>query len=90
MPTIPILALARISYGYRRLHILLQREGWQVNHKRIYWLYRLEGLGMRPKKPRRHVTARRRMERPTARKPMRAGQWISCLTHCLTDIGYGC
>jgi putative transposase len=60
------LAQARVSYGYRRIHILLQREGWKVNHKRVYRLYRLEGLGMRPKKPRRHVTACRRMERPAA------------------------
>ena len=60
------LAQARVSYGYRRLHILLQREGWKVNHKRVYRLYRLEGLMMRPKKPRRHVTACRRMERPIA------------------------
>ena len=60
------LAQARVSYGYRRLHILLQREGWKVNHKRVYRLYRLEGLGMRPKKPRRHVTACRRMERSAA------------------------
>jgi len=37
-----------------------------VNHKRVYRLYRLEGLSMRPKKPRRHVTACRRMERPAA------------------------
>ena len=61
------LAQARVSYGYRRLHILLQREGWKVNHKRVYRLYRLEGLGMRPKKPRRHVTACRRVEIPAAR-----------------------
>ena len=60
------LAQARVSYGYRRLHILLRREGWEVNHKRVYRLYRLEGLGMRPKKPRRHVTACRRMERLAA------------------------
>ena len=26
------LAEARVRYGYRRLHILLQREGWHVNH----------------------------------------------------------
>jgi len=45
------LAQGRVSYGYRRLHILLQREGWEANHKRLYRLYRLEGLGMRPKKP---------------------------------------
>ena len=63
------LAQARVSYGYRRLHILLQREGWKVNHKRVYRLYKVEGLGMRPKKPRRHVTACRRMERPVATEP---------------------
>jgi len=62
------LAQARVSYGYRRLHIMLQREGWKVNHKRVYRLYRLEGLGMRPKKPRRHVTACRRKERPVAKE----------------------
>jgi putative transposase len=60
------LAQARVSYGYRRLHILLKREGWKVNHKRVYRLYRLEGLGMRPRRPWRHVTACRRIERPAA------------------------
>ncbi len=30
------LAEARRRFGYRRLQILLQREGWQVNHKRVY------------------------------------------------------
>jgi len=63
------LAYARVSYGYRRLHVLLQREGWQVNHKRIYRIYKQEGLMMRPKKPRRHVTACRRMERIEATLP---------------------
>ena len=29
------LALARPRYGYRRLHILLRREGWMVNPKRV-------------------------------------------------------
>lgn len=28
------LAYARESYGYRRLHMLIQKEGWKVNHKR--------------------------------------------------------
>jgi putative transposase len=63
------LAYARVSYGYRRLHILLQREGWKINHKRVYRLYHLEGLGMRPKRHRRHVTGRRRMERVEAIAP---------------------
>ena len=36
------LAATRVRYGYRRLHILLRREGWQVNAKRVYRLYREE------------------------------------------------
>jgi putative transposase len=63
------IALSRVSYGYRRVQVLLRREGWPVNHKRVYRLYRLEGLGMRPKRHRRHVTGCRRMERPTATHP---------------------
>ena len=63
------LAQARVSYGYRRLHIMLLREGWKVNHKRVYRLYRQEGLQMRPKRPRRHVTACKRQERPAAIEP---------------------
>jgi putative transposase len=38
------LAAARVRYGYRRLHVLLRREGWPVNHKRTYRLYAEEGL----------------------------------------------
>jgi putative transposase len=67
------LAYARVSYGYRRIHVLLRREGWKVNHKRVYRLYKQEGLIMRPKKPRRHVTACRRMERIEATIP--DGSW---------------
>ncbi len=47
------LAAARVRYGYRRLHILLRREGWEVNHKRTYRIYRDEGLSIRPKLPKR-------------------------------------
>ncbi len=47
------LANARIRYGYRRLHVLLRREGWKINAKRVYRLYVQEGLGLRIKKPKR-------------------------------------
>jgi putative transposase len=41
------LAASRVRYGYRRLHTLLQREGWKINRKRVYRLYQLEGLSLR-------------------------------------------
>jgi putative transposase len=44
------LARKRQRFGYRRLTVLLQREGWTVNHKRIYRLYRQQGLALRRKK----------------------------------------
>jgi putative transposase len=63
------IAQTRVSYGYRRIHVMLLIEGWKVNHKRVYRLYKLEGLMMRPKRPRRHVSACRRMVRVTASCP---------------------
>ena len=60
------LAAVRVAYGYRRLHVLLRREGWQINHKRVYRLYRAEGLAMREKMPRRRVACVRREIRPAA------------------------
>ena len=41
------LAAERRRFGYRRLHVLLRREGWVVNHKRVYRIYREEGLSVR-------------------------------------------
>jgi putative transposase len=63
------LAGVRVGFGYRRLHVLLQREGWQINHKRVYRLYREEGLGLRKKTPRRRVAALKREIHPTATAP---------------------
>jgi putative transposase len=63
------IAAVRVRYGYPRIHILLRREGWPVNRKRVYRLYRQEGLSLRHKRPRRHVMAARRSERPLATRP---------------------
>jgi tetratricopeptide (TPR) repeat protein len=41
------LTAARVRYGYRRLHVWLQREGWRVNHQRVDRRYRLDGLSRR-------------------------------------------
>jgi putative transposase len=51
------IAYSRVRYGYQRIHILLRREGWRINHKRTHRLYRLEGLNLRYRKPRRHKSS---------------------------------
>jgi putative transposase len=63
------LAAARVHYGYRRLHILLRREGWSVNHKRTYCLYREEGRSIRPKAPKRKRAWRYGQGRPEVDGP---------------------
>jgi putative transposase len=60
------LAATRVRYGYRRLHILLVREGWRVNAKRVYRLYREEKLSLRTKTPKRRVSCLTRADRPVA------------------------
>src|SRR4029450_1128852 len=62
------LAAVRVRCGYRRLHILLQREGWRINHKRVYRLYRLEGLSLRLKH-RKKRPSHLRAVRPAAQAP---------------------
>jgi putative transposase len=59
------LALARPRYGYRRLTILLRREGWHVNSKRVYRLYREEGLAVRVKR-RKKLASHARVRPPAA------------------------
>ena len=60
------LSEARVRYGYRRIHVLLRREGWTINHKRTRRLYREEGLQLRRKTPKRKVSAKRREDRVVA------------------------
>jgi putative transposase len=53
------LAAERRRYGYRRLHVLLRREQFPVNHKRVYRLYREEDLMVRRRKRKRMCGASR-------------------------------
>ncbi len=45
------IARVRVRYGYKRIYVLLRREGWLVNHKRVYRIYCEEGLNLRAKRP---------------------------------------
>jgi putative transposase len=50
------LATTRASYGYRRLHVLLRREGCAVNAKCVHRLYKEERLQLARKRPRRRMS----------------------------------
>ena len=55
------LAEERRRWGYRRLHVLLRREGWTVNSKRVYRIYVEEKLMVRRRKRRRRICAQARV-----------------------------
>jgi len=65
------LALSRPRYGYRRLHVLLRREGWRVNAKRVWRQYKLLELNLRRKAGRKKRARQPRVEPPP---PVRPGQ----------------
>jgi putative transposase len=53
------LAGERRRFGYRRLGILLAREGMTMNPKKLYRLYREEGLSVRRRRGRKRATGTR-------------------------------
>jgi putative transposase len=50
---IAALAAERRRFGYRRIHIMLRREGWLVNVKRVHRLYRAADLSVRKRRRKR-------------------------------------
>ena len=57
------IAMTRVRYGLDRVHILLRREGWRDSRNRVYRLYKLEGLNLRSKRPRRSRSGSHRLDR---------------------------
>jgi len=85
------LAGGRVRYGYRRLTVMLKREGWNVNAKRIYRLYIEEGLIVRTQTRRQRAQRQRVAQGPAVRRNERwsmdfvaqrlaDGRWIRVLT----------
>ena len=72
------IAMSRPRFGYERIHVLLRREGWHVNLKRVHRLYCLEGLQVRMRVRRKkrmslHLGQHRRLQDQDS-----AGVWILC------------
>ena len=59
----------RVRYGYRRVHVLLRCEGWQVNINKARRVYNELGLQLRNKRPKRRVKAKLREDRQEAVAP---------------------
>ena len=66
------LAQIRIGYGYRRLHVLLKREGWRLGKHQAYRLYSEERLQLRSKLPRRRKMVVTRREKYVPKRPNQA------------------
>lgn len=85
------IAAVKRRYGYRRVHVLLRREGWKINHKRTHRLYREAGLQVR-KRARKRIVFGERTPLPQADRPNQSwsmdfvadalanGRRIRCLT----------
>ncbi len=94
------LALERRCFGYRRIWKLLRREGFQVNHKRVYHIYHLSGLGVKRRRRRKGLAMERlpllRSAAPNLTWPMyfvmdalATCRRIKCLT-CVDDFTKEC
>jgi putative transposase len=77
------LATTRLTFGSRRLHTLLRREGHAVNYKRVHRLYVEEGLQLKPRRRRRRKiggkAAVRRQTPVTVTRPNE--RWAMDLMH---------
>ena len=72
------IAETRVRYGYRRIHVLLRREGWPVNVKLVNRLYCEMRLQLRNKSPKRKVKAKLRegREAPSAQNDVWAMDFV--------------
>ena len=69
------IASTHVRYGYRRIHVLLKRDGWQLGKNQMYRLYREEQLQLRSKLPKRRkmVVVPQERIRPRASNDVESG-----------------
>jgi putative transposase len=66
------IAQSRVRYGYRKIRVLLNREGWNVGKYLVYRLYKEEGLALKKRPQRKRKAVRHREERFMATAPNQA------------------
>lgn len=77
------LAREKPRFGHLRLHVLLQREGHEVDHKRVHRIYRAAGLALRRKKRKHTVRAGRPLGAYTAANQ----EWALDFVHDVVQVG---
>jgi putative transposase len=77
------LAREKPRFGYRRLHVLLSRDGERVNHKRVHRVYREAGLMLRRKK-RKHCV---RVGQPLLTRTAANQEWALDFAHDAVECG---
>lgn len=70
----------RINYGCESLLVMLRREGWRDNHKRVHGIYKEEGLSLRQCRLCRSSRCRQKLEVATARNTLWV--WTFSVTRC--------
>jgi len=75
----------RGRYGYRRVHVLLRREGHGINQKKTRRIYRELVLQLRAKTPKRRVRAKLREDRCPASRPNQT--WAMDFVHDQLALG---
>lgn len=68
------LAQVRVRDGYRRLHVLLKREGWELGRNQTYRLYCKKQVQLRSKRPKRRKMAVSRVSRVSRITPRSANE----------------
>jgi len=66
------IAQSRVRYGYRKIRVLLNREGWAVGKHLVYRLFKEEGLALKKRPQRKRKNVRHREERFIATAPNQA------------------
>jgi putative transposase len=80
------LAQARPRFGYLRIWVLLRREGWLVNRKRVRRIYRLEGLQLRMRVRRRKHMALHRGPASIPTGPIERWSWVRMTGEMVSQV----
>lgn len=83
------IAEVRVRYGFWRIYILLKRKGFTNNHKRVYRVYKEEGLNLRSKDLDATKRGHTAWSGQSSLLFINVGVWILLRISCLMVVGSG-